>query len=47
VVLHSGRLWPYLETLDYAGKACPRKSALAYYKHFVNYSRKKVFNIET
>jgi hypothetical protein len=23
-VLHSGRLWPYLQTLDYPGKACQR-----------------------
>jgi hypothetical protein len=31
-VIHSGRLWPYSQILDYAGNACQGQT-LAYYKY--------------
>ncbi len=42
-MLYSGRLWPYLQTLDYGRKACHGRSSLLL--TLINYSRKKIRNI--
>ncbi len=46
-VVHSGRLWPYPQSLDQAGKACQGQTpnTIAYYEKFVNYGQKKFYNI--
>jgi hypothetical protein len=40
-VLHLGRLQPYLQTLDYARKACQEET----WRTFINYSRKSLMRL--
>ncbi len=43
-MLHSGRLWPYSQTLDYAGKTSQGQTHSSLLQKSVNYGRLKFYD---